>query len=134
VIVHHDTFAKNPDLHDGKYSSKLGIYKEHCGLDNILFSFGHDEYMYQLLKRNRCKLPSPAFAIIRLHSFYPWHTHGGYTYLCDTSDEEKLAWVRKFNECDLYSKSDLIKPDPVALRPYYDSLINKYFDSPYLEI
>lgn len=134
IIVHRDTFIGNPDLSNPAFNTKLGIYKEHCGLDHVIFSFGHDEYLYHLLKRNNCKLPEHALSIIRLHSFYPWHTHGGYTYFCDSSDEDKLAWVRKFNECDLYSKSDSLKPDPVALRPYYESLIQKYFPSPVLEI
>jgi inositol oxygenase len=34
--------------------------------------------------------------------------------------------VRKFNPYDLYSKG-LEKPDPVALRDYYEDLIAEYF-------
>jgi inositol oxygenase len=40
-------------------------------------------------------------------------------------DREMFARVRVFNPYDLYSKSST-KPDPVALRPYYESLIAKY--------
>jgi inositol oxygenase len=37
-----------------------------------------------------------------------------------------LPWVLKFNEFDLYSKSDT-KPDVDALRPYYEELIAEFF-------
>ncbi len=41
-------------------------------------------------------------------------------------DTKTLAAVRAFNPYDLYSKSD--EPSDVeALRPYYESLIAKYF-------
>ena len=40
-------------------------------------------------------------------------------------DREMMPWVLEFNKFDLYSKSDEL-PDPVALRPYYQSLIDKY--------
>lgn len=42
------------------------------------------------------------------------------------SDHAKLEAVRLFNPFDLYSKHD--KPcDVAALRPYYESLIAKFF-------
>jgi inositol oxygenase len=41
-------------------------------------------------------------------------------------DNKYLAAVRAFNPYDLYSKSDG-GVDPVALRPYYQSLIDKFF-------
>ena len=31
-------------------STKLGMYKEKCGLSNVLMSWGHDEYLYHLLR------------------------------------------------------------------------------------
>ena len=34
--------------------------------------------------------------MIRYHSFYPWHTHGAYRYLCDDKDSEMLPWVQRF--------------------------------------
>ena len=37
-----------------------------------------------------------------------------------------FEWVKKFNPYDLYSKSHE-KPKLSELRPYYTSLINKYF-------
>jgi len=134
VIVHNKFFAKNPDTANPALNSKFGMYEPNCGLDHLMFSWGHDEYMYQVLKRNECKIPKEGLDIIRFHSFYPWHTHGGYRHLTNESDEEKLMWVKRFNECDLYSKSNVVLPDPVALRPYYQGLIDKYFPDPILKI
>ena len=71
-------------------------------------------------------LPEPALYMIRYHSFYPGHREGAYDYLMNDRDREMFQWVKTFNPYDLYSKSSA-KPDPVALRPYYESLIQKYF-------
>jgi inositol oxygenase len=64
--------------------------------------------------------------MIRYHSCYPIHREGAYDYLMNQHDREMFEWVHAFNPYDLYSKS-ATKPDPVALRPYYESLITKYF-------
>ena len=40
TIVYYDTLKKSPEY--GKYN-KNGIYKEGCGLDNLVISYGHDE-------------------------------------------------------------------------------------------
>ena len=63
--------------------------------------------------------------MIRFHSFYPWHTSGAYDHLCNDKDREMLKWVNEFNQFDLYSKADA-EPDIEALKPYYQSLIDKY--------
>jgi len=42
-IIYPDTFAENPDSHDQIYSTECGIYQPHCGLDNVMLSWGHDE-------------------------------------------------------------------------------------------
>ena len=42
-IIYHDTFAGNPDSQDAVYNTKYGIYQPHCGLDNVMLSWGHDE-------------------------------------------------------------------------------------------
>ena len=31
-----------------RYNSKLGIYKEGCGIENVIMSWGHDEYLYHV--------------------------------------------------------------------------------------
>lgn len=43
--------ALNPDMANEKYNTELGIYQAHCGLENVKFAYGHDEYMYQMMVR-----------------------------------------------------------------------------------
>ncbi|RZS15685.1 hypothetical protein BHM03_00047576 [Ensete ventricosum] len=63
-------FKENPDYSNPKYNTKLGVYSEGCGLENVLMSFGHDDYMYLVAKENKTTLPSAALFAIRYHSFY----------------------------------------------------------------
>jgi inositol oxygenase len=122
-IVFHEFFRANPDYQRPEYQTKLGIYEENAGLDKVDLSWGHDEYLYQVLKNY---LPEPALYMIRYHSFYPGHREGAYDYLMNDHDREMFEWVRKFNPYDLYSKSDE-RVDGGKLRPYYDELIRQYF-------
>lgn len=121
-IVYSEYFAGNPDAQDPRYNSQLGVYSPNCGLRNVLMSWGHDEYLYHVLKD---ALPEPALYMIRYHSFYAWHRENEYDWLCDDHDREMLEWVRKFNPYDLYSKSPE-PPDWQKLRPYYSDLMKKY--------
>ncbi|KAG6844500.1 hypothetical protein H0H87_006386 [Tephrocybe sp. NHM501043] len=124
-IIYPETFLANPDYYDEVYSTKYGIYQPHCGLDNVMLSWGHDEYLYHVLK-DQSSLPDEALAMIRYHSFYPWHREGAYSHLTNEKDENILAAVQAFNPYDLYSKSD--SPcDANKLRPYYEGLIAKFF-------
>ncbi|XP_001627623.2 inositol oxygenase [Nematostella vectensis] len=123
--VFPETFEDNPDTKVPEYSSKLGMYQENCGLENIYMSWGHDEYMYRVLKGNQCKIPKEGLYMVKFHSFYPWHCAGDYNYLCNQEDMEMLPWIREFNKYDLYSKSDDV-PDIDDLVPYYEHLISKY--------
>lgn len=124
-IIYPETFADNPDDGHPIYSTELGIYTEHCGLDSVMLSFGHDEYLYQVLKR-QSSLPEEALAMIRYHSFYPWHREGGYKYLMNEKDHEMLNAVKEFNPYDLYSKADL-PPNVDELKSYYLDLIKEFF-------
>jgi len=124
--VFAEFFKHNPDNGDSRYNTENGVYEPGCGLDNILMSWSHDEYMYQVCKGNNSTLPPQALYIIRFHSFYPWHKHGAYSHLANEHDREMLKWVWEFNKFDLYSKDN----DPVdvqKLKPYYEKLAKKYF-------
>jgi inositol oxygenase len=123
TIVFSQYFEENPDFQVATYQTRLGIYSENCGLKNVYLSWGHDEYLYHVVKEY---LPEPALYMIRYHSFYPWHREGAYAYLTDEKDREMLVWVRAFNPYDLYTKSHA-RPDVAALRPYYEELIAEYF-------
>ena len=121
-IVYPQFFSSNPDFSDERYSSKLGVYSENCGLENVKMSWGHDEYLYQILKDY---LPKPALYMIRYHSFYAQHREGAYDHLMSKEDHEYFNWVKLFNPYDLYSKAP-VPPDVEALKPYYQDLIAKY--------
>ncbi|KAF8659507.1 hypothetical protein AX14_007549 [Amanita brunnescens Koide BX004] len=124
-IIYHESFEGNPDSKDAIYSTEYGVYQPHCGLENVILSWGHDEYLYHVLK-NQSSLPQEGLWMIRYHSFYPWHREGAYMHLANAADENALEAVKAFNPYDLYSKSD--EPvDPEALKPYYIGLINRFF-------
>jgi len=125
-IVFHEFFSNNADINVPEYTTKYGIYNEGIGLDNVIMSWGHDEYFYQVCKRNKCTLPQEALNIIRYHSFYAWHQAGAYTHLMNEDDKKSLFWVKEFQKHDLYSKLPE-KPNLDELLPYYKGLINKYF-------
>ena len=124
TIVYYDTMKENPDY--DKYDNK-GIYKYGCGLDNLHITYGHDEYLYQVLKNNKNhNLDEKYMKIIRYHSLYPWHTGGSYREFMNDNDKDTLNNVIMFNEFDLYSKEDDINITE-DIKIYYDNLLNEYF-------
>ena len=46
-------------------STEYGMYEPNCGLDNVLISWGHDEYLYQVLKNHGTTIPEEGLAMIR---------------------------------------------------------------------
>ncbi|EKD16839.1 uncharacterized protein L3040_001122 [Drepanopeziza brunnea f. sp. 'multigermtubi'] len=123
--VYPETFTENPDYHNPKYNTELGIYERGCGMDNVMLSWGHDEYLYLVVK-DQSTLPDEALAMIRYHSFYPWHKEEAYMQFMNEKDYKMLAAVRRFNPYDLYSKSDEV-PSVEELKPYYLELIDEFF-------
>lgn len=77
-------------------STKYGMYKPKCGIQNLLMSWGHDEYLYQVLKHNKSKIPEEGLAMIRFHSFYPWHAGGDYKYFESDEDKNMMGWILEF--------------------------------------
>ncbi len=123
TIVFAPFFDANPDSKVDEYQSENGIYEEGCGLDQVTMSWGHDEYLYHVVKDSN--LPDSALYMIRYHSFYPWHREGAYMNLTNEKDRENLKWVQAFNPYDLYTKSHE-QPNLKELKPYYDDLINEF--------
>lgn len=66
-IIFPEHMKDNKDDKDARYNSVLGMYEANCGMDKLLVSFGHDEYMYQVLKHNGCTIPEEGLAMIRFH-------------------------------------------------------------------
>jgi inositol oxygenase len=122
-VVFPEFFPHNPDYQIPKYQTPCGVYEPGCGLDKVLLSWGHDEYMYHVA---RDYLPEPALYMIRYHSFYAAHREGAYGHLMNDRDREMFQWVRRFNPYDLYSKADR-RPNLVELKSFYEDLIAEYF-------
>lgn len=149
IIFGTKSFEKNNDYSHEVYKTKFGIYSPGCGMDNVMLSWGHDEYLYHIVK-DQSTIPVEGLAMIRYHSFYPWHKEGAYRELMDKKDEQMLKAVLAFNPYDLYSKSDAPpsaaelkvscsiptnSPFPSRLlisvpQPYYSKLIDEYFPNP----
>ncbi|GEP96907.1 inositol oxygenase family protein [Chitinophaga cymbidii] len=121
-VVYPEYFSNNPDFNRPEYQTPTGVYEEGCGLRNVHMSWGHDEYVYQMMKDH---LPEPALYMLRYHSFYAWHREGAYGQLLDSHDRDMLKWVKLFNPYDLYSKNP-VPPDWKELKPYYEDLVAKY--------
>jgi inositol oxygenase len=122
MVVYPEYFKNNPDFQNASYQTEVGIYAKNCGLRNVNMSWGHDEYVYHMLKDY---LPEPGLYMLRYHSFYAWHREGAYGYLLDDHDREMLKWVKLFNPYDLYSKSPE-PPDWKKLKGYYTDLVGTY--------
>ena len=132
-----DTFITGCDIPDdivlpeynefNKDNKKINMYKNNCGLKNCEVSFGHDEYMYFLLKKNNHSMPMEAEYIIRYHSLYLYHSSESYDYLLNEDDNLMKTIVNDFNQFDLYTKNDNL---PIKwtyeLREYYTNLVKKY--------
>src|SRR5947209_8950266 len=122
-VVFPEFFADNPDARVPAYQTPCGVYEEGCGLDQIHLSWGHDEYLYHVVKDY---LPDEGLAMIRYHSFYAAHREGEYAHLMNERDRRLLEWVRAFNPYDLYSKGHE-RPDVAALTPDYRDRMSDYF-------
>jgi inositol oxygenase len=122
-VVFPEFFRDNTDWAVPEYQTECGIYEAGCGLDRVHMSWGHDEYLYHVVKNH---LPDEGLAMIRYHSFYAAHREGEYTHLMNDDDRRRMEWVRAFNPYDLYSKGHQ-PPDVARLRPYYEDLIAEYY-------
>ena len=125
-IVFYNTLKDNIEF--DKYD-KNGIYKEKCGLDNLYITFGHDIYLYEVLKQNKNhKISKKGMNIIRYHSFYPFHQDGHYKQFMNKEDEKILEDVLYFNKYDLYSKNDKEFVLTDEIKNYYSNLLDEFFD------
>ncbi|MCH9630234.1 MAG: hypothetical protein S4CHLAM37_02280 [Chlamydiia bacterium] len=124
-IVFKDYFINNEDSQNPLYQTKLGIYEKGCGFDQLHFSFGHDEYLYEVLKNH---LPEEALYVIRFHSFYPAHEQNAYSYFMNAKDRRLMKYLKLFQKYDLYSKENT-PPNTEELMPYYKELVEEFLPS-----
>jgi inositol oxygenase len=126
TAVYPEFNSLNPDMADPRYNTELGRYQPGVGLDALTLAWGHDEYLYQVLKNHPTNtIPEAGMVMIRYHSFYPWHTGGSYAELLGPRDEQYRAWIKDFNRYDLYTKSPKVY-DLDELKEYYLPIAEKY--------
>lgn len=126
-IVCFDYLKQNPDVQRPELMTDYGVYKPGVGLDKVIMSWGHDEYLYQVLK-NQSRLPEEALFVIRYHSLYPLHRgrEPRYLNLMNDDDRRNLKWVDIFNQYDLYSKSSESYTTQKDLVKHYKELVAQY--------
>jgi len=119
-IVYYDTLKENKESEFNKYTdagtdtgTSNGIYKPKCGLENLYITFGHDMYLYEVLRQNtNHKISKKGMNIIRYHSFYPWHKEGAYRQFMNEEDDKTLEDVLHFKD---------------EIKQYYDNLLDEFF-------
>ena len=124
-IVYPEFFSANKDHNNPEYNTRFGVYSPNCGLRNVHMSWGHDEYVYHMMKGH---IPDEGLYMLRYHSFYAQHRENAYDHLMDDFDRKMFEQVKLFNPYDLYSKNPT-PPDWKVLRPYYEDLVAKYLPS-----
>jgi inositol oxygenase len=123
-IIRYEYLAQNPDWSNPAYQSPTGIYDAGCGLDNVVFSYGHDEYLYQVLKEH---LPRAFAWTIQYHSFQS--IAGDYLHLFSEEDRRlRESHMKVFARHDLYTK-DPQRVEAARLAEY-EALITRRFPDP----
>jgi inositol oxygenase len=90
----------NPDARVPEYRTPCGVYDEGCGLEQITFAYGHDEYLYEVL---RDRVPHAVAWTIRHHSAQS--VADDYLHLFDARDLElRESHMSVFARYDLYTK------------------------------
>src|SRR5687767_2575823 len=90
AVVFPEFFVNNPDFQIAEYQTASGLYEEECGLDKVNMSWGHDEYMYNVVNDY---LPEEALYPRRYHSFYAARKEGAYGRHMNDHDREMFEWV-----------------------------------------
>jgi len=123
-LVFSDMNCLNPDAY------LRGTYPSGVGLSSCNISFGHDEYLYQVLSQAQqegMRIPEEGLYAIRFHSLYAWHTGGAYSHLEDQKDRSMKPWVLLLNKHDLYSKASPYSDKKLdELKGYYRGLMETY--------
>ncbi len=123
-IRHAEGLEQNPDSNEPAYRSRCGIYDVGCGLERVEFAFGHDQYLYDVLRDH---VPQPVAWTIRHHSFQS--VAEDYRHLFDARDAElRASHMQVFARYDLYTKD---RDDaPAAHLDEYRELLERWFPEP----
>lgn len=125
-------YQKMYHVNNSSINGDLSIYNKNCGFNKVNFSYGHDEFLANIIEKNKTDLPKEAIYIIRYHSFYSWHTpkneNQGYVHLASKYDWKMLPLLKAFQKSDLYSKNSNL-PSIEEIKKIFKKSFNKYFSS-----
>ncbi|XP_062233027.1 probable inositol oxygenase isoform X2 [Phragmites australis] len=111
-------------------SAGLFIIRYHSFYRRLLILLcGQVQKVFFLNKRIQRSLVSLLKFFMHFRCGSALHNHGAYMHLMNDEDKENLKWLHVFNFCskyDLYSKSN-VRIDVEKVKPYYMSLVDKYF-------
>ena len=122
LICYAPLFSYNPNKHNSRMQTLMGIYTPYCGLSSVHMSWGQNEYLYHILKSY---LPEEASFIIRYRSFNALRK-GGYRHLLNGKDKENLRWLTLFHEYVKKGADAIEDLDSVSQKPYYESLVSEF--------
>ena len=123
-IVFPEFFADNPDAQVPEYQTPCGIYEPGCGLDSVHLSWGHDEYLYHVVKDY---LPEPSAVHDPLPLVLRRPPRGGVRPPDERPrprDVRVGAGVQPVRPVLQGARPGRTWP---ALRPYYEELIAEFF-------
>ncbi|KAF9509072.1 hypothetical protein BS47DRAFT_1365526 [Hydnum rufescens UP504] len=72
-VFFHEIFAANLDSKDPVYSTVNGVYTAGCGLDNVMLSWGHGEYLEAVRASNPYDLYSKSNERVRMAELRPYY-------------------------------------------------------------
>ncbi len=83
---------------DESYGTSAGMYRLHCGLNNVMFAWTGPEYMYHMLIHNHVEIPEDGFAMLRFFPLEDWHSRRLYNQLLSEDDHDMQLLVKDFHK------------------------------------
>jgi len=89
-------FGANPDRRKRALGTPFGCYSPGCGLAEVDMCWSADEYLFEVLCRNRAPLPPAALFCVRYGSFCSLGTGAAaYEALMSETEREALPWLHR---------------------------------------
>jgi inositol oxygenase len=111
-------FGANPDRRKRAYASPTGVYAPGCGLSEVDMCWSCDEYLLEVLARNRAALPPAGLFCVRYASFASLGGAAvGYNALLTPAERDSLPWLHDLRRV----KRDAAAASDAALGPHPDA-------------
>jgi inositol oxygenase len=111
-------FGANPDRRKRAYASPTGVYAPGCGLAEVDMCWSCDEYLLEVLARNRAALPPAGLFCVRYASFASLGGAAvGYNALLTSAERDAMPWLHALRRV----KRDAAAASDEALGPHPDA-------------